>query len=185
MGLKWQLIVGVIFRNGGAPLNYSIQSVNEDYWQKRWDEEKVFHSKINEGKPSFYCLEMYPYPSGKMHMGHVRNYSIGDAVARYKRMTGHDVLYPMGFDSFGMPAENAAIKEGGHPHEITERNMASITKQIKRMGFSYDWRRMVKSHDPNYYKWNQWFFTKFFETGLAFQEFAPVNWCNPCNTVLE
>ena len=184
MGLKWQLTVGVIFRNGGAPLNYSIQSVNEDYWQKRWDEEKVFHSKINEGKPSFYCLEMYPYPSGKMHMGHVRNYSIGDAVARYKRMTGHDVLYPMGFDSFGMPAENAAIKEGGHPHEITERNMASITKQIKRMGFSYDWRRMVKSHDPNYYKWNQWFFTKFFETGLAFQKFAPVNWCNPCNTVL-
>ena len=184
VGLKWQLMVGVIFRNGGAPLNYSIQSVNEDYWQMRWDEEKIFHAKINDGKPSFYCLEMYPYPSGKMHMGHVRNYSIGDAVARYKRMTGHDVLYPMGFDSFGMPAENAAIKEGGHPHEITERNMASITKQIKRMGFSYDWRRMIKSHDPNYYKWNQWFFTKFFETGLAFQEFAPVNWCNPCNTVL-
>ena len=117
-------------------------------------------------------------------MGHVRNYSIGDAVARYKRMMGYEVLYPMGFDSFGMPAENAAIKEGGHPHDITERNMASITKQIKRMGFSYDWNRMVKSHDPNYYKWNQWFFTKFYENGLAFQEFAPVNWCNPCNTVL-
>ena len=117
-------------------------------------------------------------------MGHVRNYSIGDAVARYKRMMGYEVLYPMGFDSFGMPAENAAIKEGGHPHDITEKNMASITKQIKRMGFSYDWNRMVKSHDPNYYKWNQWFFTKFYENGLAFQEFAPVNWCNPCNTVL-
>lgn len=117
-------------------------------------------------------------------MGHVRNYSIGDAVARYKRMMGFEVLYPMGFDSFGMPAENAAIKEGGHPHDITEKNMASITKQIKRMGFSYDWNRMVKSHDPNYYKWNQWFFTKFYENGLAFQEFAPVNWCNPCNTVL-
>ena len=127
---------------------------------------------------------MYPYPSGKMHMGHVRNYSIGDAVARYKRMMGFDVLYPMGFDSFGMPAENAAIKEGGHPYDITERNMASITQQIKRMGFSYDWSRMVKSHDPNYYKWNQWFFTKFMENGLAYQEFAPVNWCNPCNTVL-
>ena len=127
---------------------------------------------------------MYPYPSGKMHMGHVRNYSIGDAVARYKRMMGFEVLYPMGFDSFGMPAENAAIKEGGHPHDITEKNMASITKQIKRMGFSYDWNRMVKSHDPNYYKWNQWFFTKFYENGLAFQEFAPVNWCNLCNTVL-
>ena len=165
-------------------MSYSIQSVDEDYWQQRWDDERIFVAQISDNKPSFYCLEMYPYPSGKMHMGHVRNYSIGDAVARYKRMMGFDVLYPMGFDSFGMPAENAAIKEGGHPHDITERNMASITKQIKRMGFSYDWNRMVKSHDPNYYKWNQWFFTKFYENGLAFQEFAPVNWCTPCNTVL-
>ena len=165
-------------------MSYSIQSVDENYWQRRWDEEKVFVSKANEQKPSFYCLEMYPYPSGKMHMGHVRNYSIGDAVARYKRMMGFDVLYPMGFDSFGLPAENAAIKEGGHPHDITEKNMASITKQIKQMGFSYDWNRMVKSHDPNYYKWNQWFFLKFYESGLAFEEFAPVNWCEPCNTVL-
>mgnify|MGYP002870606847 CR=1 FL=1 len=165
-------------------MSYSIQSVDEDYWQQRWEEEKIFVAKISDDKPSFYCLEMYPYPSGKMHMGHVRNYSIGDAVARYKRMMGFDVLYPMGFDSFGMPAENAAIKEGGHPHDITEKNMASITQQIKRMGFSYDWNRMVKSHDPNYYKWNQWFFTKFYENGLAFQEFAPVNWCEPCNTVL-
>ena len=165
-------------------MSYSIESVDENYWQKRWDDENVFVASVNENKTPFYCLEMYPYPSGKMHMGHVRNYSIGDAVARYKRMMGFDVLYPMGFDSFGMPAENAAIKEGGHPHDITEKNMASITKQIKRMGFSYDWNRMVKSHDPNYYKWNQWFFTKFYENGLAFQEFAPVNWCNPCNTVL-
>ena len=165
-------------------MTYSIESVDENYWQKRWDDAKVFVASVNENKPPFYCLEMYPYPSGKMHMGHVRNYSIGDAVARYKRMMGFEVLYPMGFDSFGMPAENAAIKEGGHPHDITEKNMASITKQIKRMGFSYDWNRMVKSHDPNYYKWNQWFFTKFYEDGLAFQEFAPVNWCNPCNTVL-
>ena len=165
-------------------MSYSIQSVDEDYWQQRWEEEKIFVAKISDDKPSFYCLEMYPYPSGKMHMGHVRNYSIGDAVARYKRMMGFDVLYPMGFDSFGMPAENAAIKEGGHPHDITEKNMASITQQIKRMGFSYDWNRMVKSHDPNYYKWNQWFFTKFYENGLAFQEFAPVNWCETCNTVL-
>lgn len=165
-------------------MTYSIQSVDEDYWQQRWADERIFVAQVSDNKPSFYCLEMYPYPSGKMHMGHVRNYSIGDAVARYKRMMGFDVLYPMGFDSFGMPAENAAIKEGGHPHDITERNMASITKQIKRMGFSYDWDRMVKSHDPNYYKWNQWFFTKFFENGLAFQEFAPVNWCTPCNTVL-
>lgn len=117
-------------------------------------------------------------------MGHVRNYSIGDAVARYKRMMGFDVLYPIGFDSFGMPAENAAMDEGGHPYEITERNMASITKQIKRMGFSYDWNRQVKSHDPRYYKWNQYFFTKFFENGLAYREHAPVNWCGQCETVL-
>ena len=156
----------------------------EESWQKAWDDSKIFNVDFTEGNPVFYCLEMYPYPSGKMHMGHVRNYSIGDAVARYKRLMGFDVLYPMGFDSFGMPAENAAIAEGGHPHDITEKNMESITKQIKRMGFSYDWRRLVKSHDPEYYRWNQWFFIKFLESGLAYQEFAPVNWCNSCNTVL-
>ena len=153
-------------------------------WQEAWEDSKLFEVEFNEDNPTFYCLEMYPYPSGKMHMGHVRNYSIGDAVARFKRLMGFDVLYPMGFDSFGMPAENAAIAEGGHPHDITERNMASITKQIKRMGFSYDWRRLVKSHDPQYYRWNQWFFLKFLEKGLAYQEFAPVNWCTSCDTVL-
>ena len=156
----------------------------EESWQKAWEDSGIFNVEYNEDNPAFYCLEMYPYPSGKMHMGHVRNYSIGDAVARYKRLMGFDVLYPMGFDSFGMPAENAAIEEGGHPHDITERNMASITEQIKRMGFSYDWRRLVKSHDPQYYRWNQWFFLKFLEKGLAYQEFAPVNWCEPCSTVL-
>ena len=158
--------------------------IDEVKWQQQWDDAKIFHAELSGDKPTFYCLEMYPYPSGKMHMGHVRNYSIGDAVARYKRLMGFDVLYPTGYDSFGMPAENAAIKEGGHPHDITERNMASITEQIKRMGFSYDWRRMVKSHDPRYYRWNQWFFTKFFEKGLAYQRFAPVNWCEACETVL-
>ena len=158
--------------------------VDEVHWQQQWADSKVFESQLGGKKTPFYCLEMYPYPSGKMHMGHVRNYSIGDAVARYKRMKGFEVLYPIGFDSFGMPAENAAIKEGGHPYDITERNMASITQQIKRMGFSYDWSRMVKSHDPKYYKWNQWFFTRFMKTGIAYQEFAPVNWCGPCNTVL-
>jgi leucyl-tRNA synthetase len=157
---------------------------SEVMWQKKWNEARLFEQDIRDNRPKFYCLEMYPYPSGKMHMGHVRNYSIGDAVARYKRMMGYDVLYPMGFDSFGMPAENAAIKENAHPHDITERNMASITAQIKRMGFSYDWRRQVKSHDPRYYRWNQWFFTKFIERGLAYQEFAPVNWCSSCETVL-
>ena len=158
--------------------------VDEVGWQKKWDDAGLFHADIHGDRPKFYCLEMYPYPSGKMHMGHVRNYSIGDAVARFKRLMGFDVLYPMGFDSFGMQAENAAISEGGHPHDITERNMASITAQIKRMGFSYDWRRTLKSHDPRYYKWNQWFFTKFMESGLATREFAPVNWCTSCTTVL-
>lgn len=158
--------------------------IDEVAWQTKWKDAQIFETELHDGRPKFYCLEMYPYPSGKMHMGHVRNYSIGDAVARYKRMKGFDVLYPMGFDSFGMPAENAAIKEGGHPHDITERNMHSIIKQIQRMGFSYDWRRMVKSHDPQYYKWNQLFFTKFFEKGLAYQRFAPVNWCEACTTVL-
>ena len=158
--------------------------VDEVSWQKKWADADLFKANLTGTKPKFYALEMYPYPSGKMHMGHVRNYSIGDAVARYKRMMGFEVLYPMGFDSFGMPAENAAMSEGGHPHDITERNMASITQQIKRMGFSYDWSRTLKSHDPRYYKWNQWFFTKFFESGLAKQEFAPVNWCESCNTVL-
>lgn len=158
--------------------------IDEVGWQQKWADARLFEAELSEDKPAFYCLEMYPYPSGKMHMGHVRNYSIGDAVARYKRMMGFDVLYPMGFDSFGMPAENAAMSEGGHPHDITERNMASITEQIKRMGFSYDWRRTLMSHDPKYYKWNQVFFTRFLKKGLARREFAPVNWCEPCNTVL-
>jgi len=157
---------------------------SEPIWQSKWDEAGIFVSKVDNNKPKFYCLEMYPYPSGNMHMGHVRNYSIGDAVARYKRAQGFNVIYPMGFDSFGMPAENAAIAEGKHPREITERNMASITKQIKRMGFSYDWNRQLKSHDENYYKWNQLFFLKFLEKGLAYRDFAPVNWCNDCSTVL-
>ena len=158
--------------------------VDEVAWQKKWADADLFKANITGEKPKFYSLEMYPYPSGKMHMGHVRNYSIGDAVARFKRMMGFEVLYPMGFDSFGMPAENAAMSEGGHPHDITERNMASITQQIKRMGFSYDWNRTLKSHDPRYYRWNQWFFTKFFESGLVKREYSPVNWCESCNTVL-
>lgn len=157
---------------------------SEPNWQTKWDEASIFVSKVDDSRPKFYCLEMYPYPSGNMHMGHVRNYSIGDAVARYKRAQGFNVIYPMGFDSFGMPAENAAIAEGKHPREITERNMLSITTQIKRMGFSYDWNRKVKSHDENYYKWNQLFFLKFLQKGIAYRDFAPVNWCDDCSTVL-
>ena len=159
-------------------------SKSESSWQEKWNKERVFESDVDIDQKKFYCLEMYPYPSGKMHMGHVRNYSIGDAVARFKRATGFNVIYPMGFDSFGMPAENAAIEEGGHPRDITERNIQSITNQIKQMGFSYDWRNTIKSHDPNYYKWNQWFFLKFYEKKLAYKDYSPVNWCPDCATVL-
>ena len=159
-------------------------TLSEPQWQSKWKDAGIFSSEIEHGKPKFYCLEMYPYPSGRMHMGHVRNYSIGDAVARYKRAMGFNLLYPIGFDSFGMPAENAAIAEGGHPREITERNIANITEQIKRMGFSYDWNRLLKSHDPEYYRWNQWMFLRFLEKGLAYREYAPVNWCEGCSTVL-
>ena len=184
-GIQDKWFCGRAIRKGvGESMSDLFSPDSEVMWQKKWNEARLFEQDIRDNRPKFYCLEMYPYPSGKMHMGHVRNYSIGDAVARYKRMMGFDVLYPMGFDSFGMPAENAAIKENAHPHEITERNMASITDQIKRMGFSYDWRRQVKSHDPRYYRWNQWFFTKFMEKGLAYQAFAPVNWCSQCETVL-
>ena len=159
-------------------------AVREPYWQGEWDSAEIFSAQVEIGQPKFYTMEMYPYPSGKMHMGHVRNYSIGDAMARYKRTRGFNVLYPMGFDSFGMPAENAAIAEGGHPREITNRNMASITEQFMRMGFSYDWRRKVMSHDPQYYRWNQWFFLQFLDRGLAERRYAPVNWCTDCDTVL-
>ena len=127
---------------------------------------------------------MFAYPSGHAHVGHVRNYMIGDVIARTKRMQGFNVLHPFGWDAFGLPAENAAIAEGGHPRDITNRNMNSITQQFMRMGFSYDWRRKLMSHDPNYYRWNQWFFLKFFEKGLAYRQHAPVNWCSDCDTVL-
>ena len=153
-------------------------------WQENWADNEIFIADIASDKEKYYCLEMYPYPSGKMHMGHVRNYSIGDAVARYKRVRGYNVIYPMGFDSFGMPAENAAIEEGKHPREITNRNIASIKEDFKILGFSHDWGRELMSHDPHYFKWNQWFFLKFLEKGLVYRAFANVNWCQDCNTVL-
>lgn len=156
----------------------------EAKWQRKWVEERLFIATPDASIPKFYCLEMYPYPSGKMHIGHVRNYSIGDAVARFRRASGFNVIYPMGFDSFGMPAENAAISEGGHPRDITDRNIASIKEDFTRMGFSHDWNREVMSHDPNYFRWNQWFFLKFLENGLAYRAFANVNWCGECDTVL-
>ena len=156
----------------------------EARWQQAWKEADVFASEADSSRPKFYCLEMFPYPSGHMHMGHVRNYSIGDSMARFRRLTGFNVLYPMGYDSFGMPAENAAKKIGGHPHEVTWSNIASIRGDLERMGFSYDWRRELATSDATYYRWNQWIFLKFHEMGLVERRTAPVNWCDPCDTVL-
>jgi len=153
-------------------------------WQKKWEEKGIFKVKEDPKKRKFYCLEMYPYPSERLHMGHLRNYSIGDALARYKRMQGFNVLYPMGYDAFGMPAENAAIKHGIDPEKWTFANMNTIRGQQKSMGFSYDWDREVASLYQNYYKWNQWIFLKFYEKGLAYKKKAAVNWCPSCATVL-
>ena len=156
----------------------------ESRWQKKWVKSRVFEAKIDESKPKFYCLEMFPYPSGNMHMGHVRNYSIGDAIARFQRLMGMNVLYPMGYDSFGMPAENAAKKEGDHPHSVTHRNIASIRSDQERMGYSYDWNRFLATSDVEYYRWNQEMFLTMYEKGLVERRSAPVNWCDDCDTVL-
>ena len=162
---------------------YDAQEV-ETRWQKAWADAKAFEGEIDHSKPKFYCLEMFPYPSGSMHMGHVRNYSIGDAMARFHRLMGRNVLYPMGYDSFGMPAEHAAKKEGGHPHTVTHRNIASIRADQERMGYSYDWRRFLATSDVDYYHWNQEMFLMLNERGLVERRMAPVNWCVDCDTVL-
>lgn len=160
-----------------------LKSIQEK-WQKKWEESGIFKTSKDNSKEKFYVLEMYPYPSGYLHMGHVRNYSLGDSFARFKRMRGYNVLYPMGYDSFGLPAENAAKKNGVDPQEWTDKSMEGIKEQQKMMGLSYDWDRMVCSHDPEYYRWNQWVFLKMYEKGLVTKKKAPVNWCPKCNTVL-
>ena len=157
----------------------------EKKWQKKWEDKKVFSSKEKKGKKKFYIMEMYPYPSASyLHMGHVRNFTIGDIYARFKRMQGFNVLYPMGYDSFGLPAETAAKKEGIHPKKYTENSIKKITEYFKALGNSYDWERTLASHEPDYYKWNQFFFLKLFEKGLAYRKEAPVNWCPNCQSVL-
>jgi leucyl-tRNA synthetase len=158
----------------------------EAKWQAVWEAERTFHVE-NEPRADdhYYMLEMLPYPSGSLHMGHVLNYTLGDVVTHYRRRTGHHVLRPMGFDSFGLPAENAAIKEGGNPLEITEKSIAAITHQMKRMGWAIDWEREVSAHEPTFYHWTQWLFLKFFEHGLAYRRAAPVNWCPNDQTVLS
>lgn len=156
----------------------------EKKWQKKWEKAQIFQVKESK-KKKFYVLEMYPYPSGSgLHMGHAFNYTIGDIYARFKRMQGFDVLYPMGYDSFGLPAENAAVEEGAHPKTHTEKSVRNFIKQQKELGLSYDWSRVLMTHKPDYYRWNQFFFLKFLEKGLAYRKKAPVNWCGKCKTVL-
>ncbi len=153
-------------------------------WSERWANAALFQAEENSSKPKFYVLEMLPYPSGTLHIGHIRNYTIGDALARYKRMRGFNVLHPMGWDAFGLPAENAAIANKRDPYEWTMHNIENMKRQHRRMGFSYDWSREVTTCDPKYYRWNQWFFLKMLERGLAYRKNAMVNWCNECGTVL-
>ena len=164
-------------------VEYNAQRI-EKKWQKKWEKDKIFEVKEDPGKKKYYVLEMYPYPSGKLHMGHLRNYTIGDCYARFKRMNNFNVLYPMGYDSFGMPAENAAIDHGANPEEWTNNNIDTMKKQQKRIGLSYAWTREIFSHNPSYYKWDQWFFLKMLEKGLAYRQESYVNWCPKCITVL-
>jgi len=163
--------------------HYDFQGI-ETKWQKIWEDRRVFEVKEDPGKAKYYLLEMYPYPSGRIHMGHVRNYSIGDVIARYHIMKGLNVLHPIGWDALGMPAENAAIKHGIHPRDWTLDNISHMKSQLIRMGFSYDWSREVNTCLPEYYRWNQWLFLKMHERGLAFRKKSWVNWCPQCRTVL-
>jgi len=153
-------------------------------WQKRWESDGTFQVEMDPETPKFYLLEMFPYPSGKLHMGHVRNYSIGDVVSRYKVMRGMNVLHPMGWDAFGLPAENAAIENKVHPNTWTRQNIEHMRGQLKRMGYSYDWRREFATCDPSYYKWEQQIFIEMWERGLVERKLAWVNWCDQCDTVL-
>ncbi|MBN2694195.1 leucine--tRNA ligase [bacterium] len=156
----------------------------EEKWQKHWEEKKIYKAEPSKEKPKYYVLEMFPYPSGNIHMGHVRNYAIGDVIARYKRMKGFNVLHPIGWDAFGLPAENAAIKHGIHPAIWTKSNINNMRKQLKMCGFSYDWDREVATTHPDYYKWEQELFIKMYKKGLVYKKSSNVNWCEHCNTVL-
>jgi leucyl-tRNA synthetase len=162
---------------------YDPQSI-ETKWQQYWEASNLFNVDEDPGRGKYYLLEMFPYPSGKIHMGHVRNYTIGDVVARYKRMRGFNVLHPMGWDAFGMPAENAAIANNTHPAQWTYANIDAMRQQLKRLGFSYDWDREIATCRPEYYRWEQWLFLKMLAKDMAYRKESYVNWCDPCQTVL-
>ena len=164
-------------------MHYNFSEI-EKKWQKKWEENKLFSVLKDDNKEKYYVLEMFPYPSGNLHMGHVRNYSIGDVVARFKKMNGYNVLHPMGWDSFGLPAENAAIKRNIHPNEWTRSNIDNMRRQLKELGMGYDWDREVATCHPDYYKWTQWMFLQLYKNGLAYKKKSYVNWCPSCSTVL-
>ena len=154
----------------------------ESKWQKFWENEKLFAAADKSRKKKFYCLIEFPYPSGEgLHVGHPRSYTALDVLARKRRMEGYNVLYPIGYDAFGLPSENYAIKTGIHPAETTKKNIATFTKQLKALGFSFDWDRTVTTTDPAYYKWTQWIFLKLFEHDMAYKASMPINWCLSCN----
>jgi leucyl-tRNA synthetase len=163
-------------------MNYNFKKI-ERKWQKKWQDENAFKVEKSQ-KPKYYLLEMFPYPSGNLHMGHVRNYSIGDVVARFKKMDGYNVLHPMGWDAFGLPAENAAIKNNAHPDKWTCSNIKIMQEQLKQLGLSYDWDREITTCNPDYYKWTQWMFLQMYKNGLAYKKKSSVNWCPSCTTVL-
>jgi len=163
---------------------YNPQEI-EKKWQKNWEEKEAFKVLNEEYHKKYYDLVMFPYPSGTLHVGHVKNYVIGDVIARYKRMRGYSVLHPFGFDAFGLPAENAAIEKGNiHPEDWTMQNINIIRNQIKKLGISYNWDREVITCKEDYYKWTQWIFLQLYKNGLAYKKKAPVNWCPNCKTVL-
>ncbi|MCH7590116.1 leucine--tRNA ligase, partial [PVC group bacterium] len=174
-----------VFYNGGKSVveKYSFHDI-ERKWRTFWTDHKVFECDLAQDKKKFYCLSMYPYPSGVLHMGHVINYTLSDVIVRFKKMQGYNVLSPMGWDSFGLPAENAAIKNEVHPKKFTEDNIRRMRDQMRRAGWGYDWRRELATSHPGYYQWTQWLFLEFYKKGLAYKKKAPVNWCPSCLTVL-
>src|SRR5246500_3539154 len=165
------------------PERYNVRE-SEAKWRKAWADAQIFKTDNEDPRPKYYVLEMFPYPSGRIHMGHVRNYAMGDVVARYKRARGFNVLHPMGWDAFGLPAENAAVANKVHPRSWTNNNIAEFQRVLRRFGFSYDWRREISTCEPEYYRWNQWFFLRMLERGLAYRKKSRVNWCPKCCTVL-